>query len=127
MRRSSSIARGAPVPLPHLQTNLSSHFPQTMDPNTALDTCAESTARILDDGGDPHLRSSDDMAGLTSIADTRKEMPYDIDDPYFRLDEVDPGSLYLGTSPPNIRSSRTPSEQSRGWLAHQLMQLRSPS
>ncbi len=81
----------------------------------------------LDDGGDPHLRSSDDTAGLTSIANTRKEMPYDIDDPYLRLDEVDPGSLYPGTSSPNLGSSRAPSEQSRGWLAHQPMQLRSPS
>jgi hypothetical protein len=49
MRRSSSIARGAPVgPLPHLQTNLSSSpSPQMMDPNTALGTSAERIARIL--------------------------------------------------------------------------------
>jgi hypothetical protein len=81
----------------------------------------------LDDGGDPHLRSSNDTAGLTSMADTRKETPYDNDDPYLRLDEVDPGSLYPETFPSNIGSSRAPSEQSRGWLAHQPTQLRSPS
>jgi hypothetical protein len=81
----------------------------------------------LDDGGDPHLRSSDDTAGLTSMADTRKETPYDNDDPYLRLDEVDPGSLYPETFPSNLGSSHAPSEQSRGWLAHQPTQLRSPS
>jgi hypothetical protein len=83
--------------------------------------------RDLDDGGDPHLRSSDDTAGLTSMADTRNEMPYDNDDPYLRLDEGDPGSLYPETFPPILGSSRAPSEQSRGWLAHQPTQLRSPS
>jgi hypothetical protein len=48
MRRSSSIARGALVELlSHLQTNLSSFpSPQTMDHSTALETCAERTARI---------------------------------------------------------------------------------
>ena len=81
----------------------------------------------LDDGGDPHLRSSDDTAGLTSMADTRREMPFDSDDPYLRLDEVDQGSLYPATSPSRLGSSRAPSEQSRGWLAHQPTQLRSPS
>lgn len=81
----------------------------------------------LDDGGDPHLRSSDDTAGLTSIADTRKETPYDNDDPYLRLDEVDPGSLYPEAFPSNLESSHAPSEQSRGWLAHQPTRLRSPS
>jgi hypothetical protein len=82
----------------------------------------------LDDGGDPHLRSSDDTAGLTSMADTRKEMPFDSDDPYLRLDEVDPGSLYPATSPSRLgSSSQALSEQSRGWLAHQPTQLRSPS
>ena len=81
----------------------------------------------LDDGGDPHLRSSDDTTGLTSMADTRKEMPFDSDDPYLRLDEVDPGSLYPATSPSRLGSSQALSEQSRGWLAHQPTQLRSPS
>ena len=84
----------------------------------------------LDDGGDPHLRSSDDTAGLTSMADTRREMPFDSDDPYLRLDEVDQGSLYPATSPSRLGSSSralAPSEQSRGWLAHQPMQLGSPS
>jgi hypothetical protein len=67
----------------------------------------------LDDGGDPHLRSSDDTAGLTSMADTRRETPYDNDDdPYLRLDEVDPGSLYPETFPSNLGSSHAPSEQS---------------
>ncbi|KAI0293553.1 plasma-membrane choline transporter-domain-containing protein [Russula brevipes] len=62
----------------------------------------------LDDGGDPHLRTSQDTAGLTSLANTHRDFPDDADDPYLRLDEVDP-------------------EQSRGWLAHQHTHLRSPS
>ncbi|KAI9446176.1 plasma-membrane choline transporter-domain-containing protein [Lactarius indigo] len=62
----------------------------------------------LDDGGDPHLRTSGNTSGLTTMANTRRDVPDDGDDPYLRLDEVDP-------------------EQSRGWLAHQPTQLRSPS
>lgn len=78
-------------------------------------------ASDLDDGGDPHLRSSDNTAGLTSMANTRREMPDDGDDPYLRLDEVDPGSYYPSSS--RFEASHTLSEQSRGWLAHQPPQL----
>jgi len=79
-------------------------------------------ASDLDDGGDPHLRSSENTAGLTSMANTRREMPDDGDDPYLRLDEVDPGSHYPAYSA-HLESSHVPSEQSRGWLAHQPAQL----
>lgn len=81
----------------------------------------------LDDGGDPHLRSSENTAGLTSMTNTRREMPDEGDDPYLRLDEVDPGSQYPMMSPRLLGTSHAPSEQSRGWLAHQPTQLRSPS
>ncbi|KAH9980955.1 plasma-membrane choline transporter-domain-containing protein [Lactifluus volemus] len=81
----------------------------------------------LDDGGDPHLRSSGNTSGLTTMANTRRDMPDESDDPYLRLDEVDPGSQYPATSARLLGSSHTPAEQSRGWLAHQPTQLRSPS
>ncbi|KAI9511106.1 plasma-membrane choline transporter-domain-containing protein [Russula earlei] len=81
----------------------------------------------LDDGGDPHLRSSDDTAALTSMTNTRKDWPDDNDGPYLRLDEVDPGSQYPATSTRLPGLSQAPSEQSRGWLAHQPTHLRSPS
>lgn len=81
----------------------------------------------LDDGGDPHLRSSENTAGLTSMTNTHREMPDEGDDPYLRLDEVDPGSQYPMMSPRLLGTSHAPSEQSRGWLAHQPTQLRSPS
>jgi hypothetical protein len=80
----------------------------------------------LDDGGDPHLRSSDHTAGLTSMANTRRELPDDGDDPYLRLDDVDPGSQYPAFSS-RLESSHALSEQSRGWLAHQPAQLGPPS
>lgn len=76
----------------------------------------------LDDGGDPHLRTSD---GLTTMANTRRDFPADGDDPYLRLDEVDPGSQYPAASTASTRLlGSSHAEQSRGWLAHQL---RSPS
>ena len=81
----------------------------------------------LDDGGDPHLRNSDNTTGLTTMANTRKEIPDEGDDPYLRLDEADPGSHYPSISAPLLGFSHAPSEQSRGWLAHQPTQLRSPS
>lgn len=81
----------------------------------------------LDDGGDPHLRTSGNTSGLTTMANTRRDVPDDGDDPYLRLDEVDPGSQYPAASARLLGSSHAPSEQSRGWLAHQPTQLRSPS
>jgi hypothetical protein len=81
----------------------------------------------IDDGGDPHLRSSENTTGLSSTANTRRDIPDEGDDPYLRLDEVDPGSQYPTTSPRILGSLHTPSEQSRGWLAHQPTRLRSPS
>jgi hypothetical protein len=77
----------------------------------------------LDDGGDPHLRSSENTAGLTSMMNTRRELPDDGDDPYLRLDDVDPGSQYPAFSARLESSSHALSEQSRGWLAHQPAQL----
>ena len=46
----------------------------------------------LDDGGDPHLRSSENTSGLTSMMNTQKDLPDDDGDPYLRLDEVESGS-----------------------------------
>ena len=84
----------------------------------------------LDDGGDPHLRTSENTDGLTTMANTHRDIPDDGDDPYLRLDEVDSGSQYPPASAASahlLGSSHAPSEQSRGWLAHQPTQLRSPS
>ncbi|KAH9958336.1 plasma-membrane choline transporter-domain-containing protein [Russula dissimulans] len=81
----------------------------------------------LDDGGDPHLRSSENTSGLTSMMNTRKDLPDDGDDPYLRLDEVESGSQYPETSIRLPSFSQAPSEQSRGWLAHQPTHPRSPS
>ena len=80
----------------------------------------------LDDGGDPQLRSSENTSGLTSMMNTQKDLPDGGDDPYLRLDEVESGSQYPATTRlPGF--SQAPSEQSRGWLAHQPMHPRSPS
>jgi hypothetical protein len=82
----------------------------------------------LDDGGDPHLRTSENTAGLTTMANTRNDFPDDGDDPYLRLDEVDPGSHYPAASAASARLlGSSHAEESRGWLAHQPTQLRSPS
>jgi hypothetical protein len=81
----------------------------------------------LDDGGDPHLRSSGNTSGLTTMANTRRDLPDESENPYLRLDEVDPGSQYPATSARLPGSSHVPAEHSRGWLAHQPTQLRSPS
>ena len=81
----------------------------------------------LDDGGDPHLRTSENTTGLTTMANTRRDIPDDGDDPYLRLDEVDPGSQYLAASAASAHLLGSSHAESRGWLAHQPTQLRSPS
>lgn len=82
----------------------------------------------LDDIDDPHLRASD-IAPMASMSTTRRPDADDEDDPYLRLDEDDPGSQYPSHSIPLLASSHAQSEAepSRGWLAHQPTQLRSPS